>query len=399
MTDTKIEFVPISELRPYEKNPRTHSSEQVRKLVASMQEFGWTVPVLVDGGGEVIAGHGRLMAAQVLGIEHVPVIRLEHLTPAQVRAYRIADNQLTLLGDWEEKFLAEELKELCDDEFDLNLLGFSSKELDNLLSLDDDDELIDDYEDIEPAKDPVTCLGDTWVLGNHKVMCASSAIRENYDLLLDGKRVAVCLTDPPYGLGDSTTKKNNYASYEDSSDSLDRLITAFFPIVSSLSDICIITPGNGNVHRYTPPTWTMAWFTPAGVGRGPWGFCCWQPIICYGKDPKLTKRLGCHPDAFTMTEAAYKSEHPCAKPIGVWSWLMKRVSERDETVLDPFLGSGTSVIVAEKLGRRCFALEIEPGYVDICVRRWEELTGKNAILKENGQTFAEIKAERKEKGK
>src|SRR5512134_4144336 len=195
-----IEQLRIDDLRPYERNPRTHSDDQVAKLAASLVEFGWTVPVLVDDAGEVIAGHGRILAANTLGLEDVPVIRLGHLTPEQVRGYRIADNQLTLLGEWDEPALAEETHWLNATGFDMGLLGFSDEDLDRLLAPlgDDGEELAGEDVIPEPPVTPVSRPGDLWLLGEHRLLCGDSTKADDVQRVMAGERAILFATDPPY---------------------------------------------------------------------------------------------------------------------------------------------------------------------------------------------------------
>ena len=207
------------------------------------------------------------------------------------------------------------------------------------------------------------------------------------DAAIGGSKPTVCLSDPPYGLGDSQSVKNNYSGYEDSSENLIKLVDAVFPLIAKAVKIVVLTPGVGNIRLWPAPTWTMAWFTPAGVGSGPWGFCCWQPILCYGKDPKLSRKKGRHPDAIVHTESSEKNGHPCPKPVKFWVWLMERVSEQGDTILDPFLGSGTGLIAAEMCGRTICAVELSPIYADLSVLRWQEFTGQSAVLEATGARF------------
>lgn len=211
------------------------------------------------------------------------------------------------------------------------------------------------------------------------MLCGDSTDAAAVAMLMAGRKADLCLTDPPYGIGGTTSAKNDYRTYEDTRDNLVRVIRGFLPLAQSLANVVVLTPGNGNAMRYPPPTWTMAWFTPAGIGRGPWGFCCWQPVLCYGNDPKLAKGKGCHPDALVHTETAEKLGHPCSKPIKFWSWLVERTSDAGELIYDPFIGSGTTVIAAEMTGRACYAIEIDPAYVDITVVRWQNVTGRAAV--------------------
>ena len=199
-------------------------------------------------------------------------------------------------------------------------------------------------------------------------------------MLFGADEIDVCLTDPPYGLGETKSEKNNYDSYVDSVENLLNLVE--LSIVQPMCEFkrTIITPGNKNQYKYPTPDWTMAWFCPAGTGVGPWGFTCWQPILCYGKDVKLANGLGSHPDAIVHQESASSDEHPCAKPIKFWVWLLERVSMVDEFVYDPFGGSGTTLIACEQTSRKCRMMELDPKYCDVIIKRWEDFTGKKAEL-------------------
>ncbi len=224
--------------------------------------------------------------------------------------------------------------------------------------------------------------------GGHRLLvgdCTGAAVVAR---VMDNQKADLCLTDPPYGLGGTASTKNDYRAYDDTPDNLVRIIRNFLPLAQSVAKCIVLTPGVANIGRYPSPTWIMAWFTPAGVGSGPWGFCCWQPLLCYGKDPKLAKGKGRHPDAIVHTESSEKFGHPCTKPIKFWSWLMERTSEVGESVYDPFAGSGTTIIAAEMTGRTCWAVEIDPAYVDITVIRWQKFTGRTAV-RDDGHIFLE----------
>ncbi len=220
-------------------------------------------------------------------------------------------------------------------------------------------------------------------------MCGDATTIEAVDAALAGVKPHLCLTDPPYGIGGTASRKNDYDQYDDSQEALIRLVADFLPLAQQAAPLVVLTPGNANQRLYPAPTWTMAWFTPAGVGSGPWGFCCWQPILCFGKDPKLSKGKGRHPDAIVHTEAAEENGHPCAKPVKFWSWLMERTSEPRQAVYDPFVGSGTSIIAAEMTGRVCHAIELSPAYVDVAVQRWQNFTGRVAIREADAMPFNE----------
>lgn len=385
-----IERWPLAKLIPYARNSRIHSPAQIKQIARSIQEFGWTIPVLVDEGGGIICGHARVLAAGLLGIIEIPVMIARGWSEAQKRAYIIADNKLTLNADWDEDFLKFEIDALRDLDFDLGLTGFSDDELaalSNFVGLTDPDDAPE--VDLGP---PIARLGDLWILGRHRLLCGDATSADDVSRLMAGRQADLCLTDPPYGIDGTVSVKNDYRSYEDTADNLVSLIPGFMSLAQASARVLVLTPGNGNMWRYPPPAWTMAWFTPAGVGSGPWGFCCWQPVLCYGKDPKLTNRKGRHPDALVHTETAEKLGHPCSKPIKFWSWLMERASEAGDRIYDPFVGSGTTIIAAEMSGRACHAIEIDPAYVDVAIKRWQDFTGDAALL--DGQAFEEIRVER-----
>jgi DNA modification methylase len=385
----KVERRPLSSLVPAARNARTHSPEQVAQLAASIREWGWTVPVLVDEGGRLIAGHGRVLAAAELGLTSVPTMVAAGWSEAQVRAYRIADNKLAQNADWDDGLLLLELGELRGLEVDLGLLGFGAEELEALFAppvagLTDPDEAP------EPPARPASLLGDVWLLGRHRLVCGDSTDADTVAAALNGKSAGLCLTDPPYGIGEG------YDNLSDTPKALDELILRFLPLARQNSRVVLLTPGNSNQWRYPPPDWTLAWFIPAGIGRSQWGFSCWQPILAFGKDPFLATGNGCHPDALVMTEPAENSlGHPCPKPVNVWKWIMERGSvKRGDVVYDPFSGAGTTIIAAEMTGRACHAIELSPAYVDVAVRRWQDFTGEQATLDGDGRTFAAVADER-----
>ena len=385
----RVEMIEIERLIPYARNARTHSDDQVAQIAASIREFGFTNPLLIRDDMTVIAGHGRLQAARKISLAEVPCIRLSHLTPAQARAYVIADNRLAEQAGWDTAMLAAEIEDLRLDGFDIDLTGFDAGALDAMFEGEGGGAqgLTDPDDAPEPQAEAVTKEGDVWLLGRHRIVCGDSTDALVVDQALNGARAAVCLTDPPYGLGDTSSDKNDYDTFDDTAENLERLIAGFFPLAQKASDVVVLTPGNSNQRKYPHPSWVMAWFTPAGVGSGPWGFCCWQPILCFGKDPKLSKGKGRHPDAIVHTEASEDFGHPCSKPIKFWRWLMERTSEHGAIVYEPFSGSGTTIIAAEMTGRACHAIELSPQYVDVAVRRWQAFTGKTATLESTGEPF------------
>lgn len=375
----QIVLVRTEKLIPYIRNPRKNDAA-VKGVAASIKEFGFQQPIVIDKDSVVVAGHTRLKAAESLGLKTVPCVVADELTPEQVKAYRLLDNKLNERADWDAELLPLELGELT--EFD-----FAPFDVD--WGLDESTEA-DTSEDVvpEPPKDPFTKRGDVWRLGEHRVLCGDSTNIKDAQRLMGGKRADLCLTDPPYGLGDSVTQKNNYVDYDDSAENLTELIPKFLAIAQDVAPVVVLTPGNRNQRKYPEASWMMAWFIPAGVGMGPWGFCCWQPILCFGKDPKLANGLGSHPDAIVHTETSENFGHPCTKPIKFWSWLMDRTTaEGAQLVYDPFLGSGTTVIAAERLGNVCYGLELSPQYCDVICQRFFNETGEVPIRESDGAPF------------
>jgi hypothetical protein len=225
--------------------------------------------------------------------------------------------------------------------------------------------------------------------GGHRLLCGDATSVADVARVLAGK-AALCLTDPPYGIGGTESAKNDYTEYVDTRENLIRLIGGFMPLAQTVAPVVVLTPGNVNQRLYPEPTWTMAWFTPAGVGSGPRGFCCWQPILCFGKDPMLSRGKGRHPDAIVHTESAEKNGHPCAKPINFWCWLVERTSRIGDLIYEPFSGSGTTIVAAEMTARTCHAIEVSDAYCDVAVKRWSKFTGRTGVLADGGRAFEEV---------
>lgn len=393
-----VEQWPLARLRPYACNPRTHSDEQVAQIAASIREFGWTNPVLVDGESGIIAGHGRVLAARKLGMSEVPCIELAHMTEAQRRAYIIADNQLAMNAGWDFDLLKLEIGELNEADFDLGLLGFGDELLESLLAPDGTEGLTDPDDVPEPPVDPVTKLGDVWVLGRHRIVCGSCTEVETVDKALQGRKADLCLTDPPYGLGDKKASgKNSYDQYEDTLDNLKELAALWLPLARAHSVAVVFSPGVTRQWIYPEPDWVICWFYGGGQLRSPWGFNCWQPFLCYGKDPSLANGKGARPDAVNMNVPANSGDlnHPCPKPVKLWEWLLERMVFSPNAVLyEPFSGSGTTIIAAEMRGISVGAIELSPAYVDVAVKRWQAFTGERATLEGDGRKFDEMAVER-----
>lgn len=386
-----------SSLIPYARNSRTHSDAQVAKIAASIREFGFLNPIIVDGKSGIIAGHGRVMAAQKLGLETLPVIEAGHLTEAQKRAYIIADNRLALDAGWDNDLLKIELQDLQADGFDLALTGFEIGEIAGFL-----EEATEGLTDPDAVPDvpvvPVTVEGDIWLLGRHRLVCGSCTVQTDVDNALQGRKADLCLTDPPYGLGDKKASgKNDYATYDDTLENLIALAADWLPIARSVANAVVFSPGVTRQWVYPEPNWVICWFYGGGQLRSSWGFNCWQPFLCYGKDPSLANGRGARPDAVDMNTPANASDidHPCPKPVKLWEWFLDRLTFSPNAVLyEPFNGSGTTLIAAEGKGLSVAAIELDPRYVDVAVKRWQDFTGQTATLEGDGRTFAELEAER-----
>ncbi|MBS3652615.1 site-specific DNA-methyltransferase [Pseudaminobacter sp. 19-2017] len=394
-----IEQWPIERLKPYAKNAKTHAPDQVTKIAASMAEFGWTVPVLVSAEGEVIAGHGRILAAGALGLANVPVIVLEHLSEAQRRAYRIADNKLTELGGWDDSLLSDELQALSADRFDLSLTGLDEADLDRLMgelgmstgAAAGEDEVP------EPPADPVTRPGDLWVLGRHRLLCGDATVATDVERLLAGTVPHLMVTDPPFGVnydptwrneaGVSTTSRTGKVANDDRADWRDAW--ALFP-----GDVAYVW--HAGVHASTVADSLVAagfgirsqiiWAKPRLVlSRGHYH---WQHEPCwYAVRDGATGHWQGARDQTTIWAigAADQGEddatvHGTQKPVECMRRPILNNSTTGAAVYEPFSGSGTTIIAAETTGRACFAMELDPRYCDVAVERWQRFTGRQAAL-------------------
>ena len=384
-----VERRAIEALIPYVNNARTHSDAQVAQIAASMKEWGWTNPILVDETGLIIAGHGRVMAARKLGLTEAPVMVAKGWTEAQKKAYVLADNQLAANAGWNAELLSTELKGLDASGFDLTLLGFG--DLGALLA-DKTEGLTDPDEVPETPAHPVTEPGDVWTLGKHRIVCGDSTD----PLVADRVGPADCamlLSDPPYGLG------YEYAEHDDSdNDENAQLVADAFSLGPEPK---VWTPGLNNLARDIGRfgrsrviVWSKG-FAAAGNGLG--GASTWEPILTVGRTPerKLNNDvLTVKTDRAEVDGQSLRKLHSCPKPVALYQALAEALTKPGQRVYEPFSGSGTTIIACEKSGRECRAVEITPAYVDVAVIRWQEFTGQTATLDGNGRTFAELSAER-----
>lgn len=511
----RIELWPVDRLRPYERNARTHSPEQVAKISASMATFGFTNPILVDSADGIIAGHGRLMAAKELGLAEVPVIVLDQLTDAQRRAYILADNRLALDAGWDDEMLRAELADLRDEEFDLSLTGFTDAEIDDLLA-DPEEPPPEGNADATPEvrPDPVSRLGDVWLLGRHRVMCGDSTSVDDVARLMDGKRAQLLHADPPYGMGKQADGVANDNLYREDLDKfqmewwatfrtfLDDNASAYiwgnapdlwrlwyrgglaeserfelrnqivwdkksiagmaspdltqYPIAS---EHCLFFQfgnqflGNINADDF-PEAWEPVrdymeseakaagltagdvkrvcgcgmyghWFTRSQftlipekhyralqaeyLGRftRPWHDVKreWDKVKGDGRtviNGKLDGMRSYFDNAhdtmrdvweFPRVTGADRHGHATPKPVAMMERVMRSSLAEGGICAEPFGGSGSTLMAAQTTGRVCYTMELQPIYVDVIVRRWQEFTGKAAKLESTGQTFAQVEAD------
>jgi len=405
----RIELWPIDRLRPYERNPRTHSDAQVDQIAASMVEFGWTNPVLVDEEGGILAGHGRLLAARKLGLAEVPMIRLEHLSEAQKRAYLIADNQLALQAGWSEELLAAELAWLRDESFDLDLVGFDASELERLLALADGEPESDGAEDDvpEPPEDPVSKPGDLWILGGHRLLCGDATVLADVERVLGGQLADMTFCDPPYNVDYANTPKDKLRGKHRPilNDDLGFGFEAF------LYDACInilsVTKGACYVCMSSSELDTLQRAFRAAGGR-------WSTFVIWAKntftlgradyqrqyEPILYGWAAGHDrywcgardqgDVWFFDKPVKNDLHPTMKPVALVERAIRNSSKSRDIVLDPFGGSGSTLIACEKAGRQARLIELDPKYVDTIILRWQEFAGGTAVLDGSGGSFNDV---------
>lgn len=378
MPAPKVTATPLAKLKPAEWNPRTIRDERFKNLCASIQadpEFLWRRPILAMADGTIYAGNMRYRAAAHVGLATVPAI-VEDVPERLAKERALRDN--AQWGDWHEDQLAEMVYQLAADGSDVKLLGIEEDELARLLGMTGvgGTEGLTDPDEMPENVPTRSKRGDLWLLGEHRVLCGDATDAGDHERLLGGAKVDLVMTDPPYGVG------IDYESFEDTAGMVKALVAGFMPLVQKWP-VVLLTPGIPAMWAYPPPKWVLAWIHPAASGGCPWGFSSLNPILAYGPDPYLAKGKG-RRDSTLVLAADRKGDdqdHPVAKPIAVWNWLLERGSlNQGDRILDPFLGSGTTLIACEQLGRKCYGLEIEPKYVDVILQRWENFTGKTAVL-------------------
>jgi DNA modification methylase len=396
--------VKVSSLVPYVNNSRTHSPEQVKQVASSIKEFGITSPVLIDEDGGIIAGHGRVMAMEMLDIEETPAIELVGLTRAQKKAYVIADNQLALNSGWDLDMLKLEVEGLQEMEFDTDLLGFDDDFMDGLLEPEPADGLTDEDACPEPPETPVSVLGDIWTLGNHRLMCGDSTSIDAVDMLMDGHKADMVHTDPPYGV----SYQSNMRTKSDKFDKLknDDVFLDIAPIIHACSDGWVfvwtswkvLTKWIEQFESFGYPSNQVIWHKPGGgIGDLKKTFSSdYETALVWHRGAQLTgKRIG---SVWKINkDSAGEYMHPTQKPVALPEEAIDKTTRSGAKVLDLFGGSGSTLIACEKTNRNAYLMELDEKYVDVIITRWQDFTGKQAVHSETGETFDEMKVNREPK--
>jgi len=430
VTNLNITSLPVGSLKPYDRNARTHSTKQIAQIAASIEAFGFNNPVLIDKEGGIIAGHGRVEAAKTLGFETVPCVRLEHLSDAQKRAYILADNKLAEKAGWDPEILKIELQHLTslDLDFDISVTGFEMPEIDVLLSdTAPESDPADAVPEIEPGP-AVTRLGDIWQIGPHRLICGDSTKAETYALLLDGQRAQMIFTDPPYnvkidghvsGLGSVKHREFAMASGEMTTSEFTGFLAGVFAnlaghaVDGAIHFICMDWRHMSEVLAAATPAYSelknlCVWAKTNG-GMGSFYRSQHELVFVYksGRAPHINNvELGKHgryrtnvwsyagANTFSHTRDEDLAMHPTVKPVALVADAILDCSKRKGIVLDAFGGSGTTLVAAERTGRRGYAIELDPHYCDVIVRRLETIMSCEATHIGTGKSFRELAAER-----
>ncbi len=402
-----IEHVEISRLIPYARNARTHDDAQVAQIAASIREFGWTNPVLIDAEGGIIAGHGRVMAARKLGIDVAPCIRLSHLTDTQRRAYVIADNKLAINSGWDAELLLLEVKDLEAADFDISLLGFSGDELAAMAPEQIPEGLTDEDAVPDAPVDPVTKPGDVWLMGKHRVLCGDATQEASYQALLGADQVSMLWQDPPYNVDyansakDKLRGKNRPILNDNLGDGFyDFLVAALTPALARCDGAAYIAMSSSELdvlqaafraaggHWSTFIIWAKNTFT---MGRADYQRQ-YEPMLYGWREG--SKRHWCgdrdQGDVWQIKKPVKNDLHPTMKPVELVERAIRNSSRPGDTVLDCFAGSGTTLVAAEKSGRLARLMELDPKYCDVVVRRWQEHSGKKATRESDGVAFDDL---------
>jgi DNA modification methylase len=410
MDDLEIAWRPLGKLIPYARNPRTHSDAQVAQIAASIREFGWTNPVLVDGDDGIIAGHGRVLAARKLGLERVPVIELAHMSEAQKRAYVLADNQLAMNAGWDEALLRLELADLSELGFDLGLIGFGEGELERLLGGESRTGLTEDDEAPALPEQAITQPGDLWVLGEQRLLCGDATVLADVQRVLEGRLADMTFTDPPYNVDYGSSAKDRLRGNQRKilNDDLGSGFEQF--LQDACANVLTVTRGAVYVCMSSSELDTLQRAFRAAGGR--WStFVIWakntftlgradyqrqyEPILYGWRDGHDHYWCGARDqgDVWFVDKPARNDLHPTMKPVALVERAIRNSSKARDIVLDPFSGSGSTLIACEKAGRQARLIELDPKYCDVIVQRWQEFSGGSASLDGDGRSYEDLAAE------
>ncbi len=431
-SDLSIAYRNVDALRPYERNARTHSKRQIRQIVDSIKEFGFTNPVLINPDATIVAGHGRVLAAKQMGMSEVPTICLSDLTPNQLRAYVIADNRLAEKAGWDESILKIELQHLLTLEglLDVTVTGFDMPEIDFMLQGDESKTDLDDCIEDHFRGSPVSRLGDLWILRKHRVLCGSTIEESSYKMLMGNHRANAVFVDPPYNvridghvtgngaiqhrefaMAAGEMSKHEFTSFLESSLGLlarysqsgsvhyvcmdwrhmGELLAAGDRAYSELLNLCIWSKDRGGMGSFYRSQHELVFVFKNGKGAH-------RNNVQLGKYGRNRTNVWQYPSVNTFSKQGDEGNllalHPTVKPIALVADALLDSSARGQIVLDAFLGSGTTLMAAERVGRVCHAIELDPLYVDTAIRRWQRYTGDTAVHCETGETFDELEVKR-----
>lgn len=414
-TNITVVHKSVNDLIPYVNNARTHSDDQVNQIASSIKEFGFTNPVLVDGDNGIIAGHGRVMAAKKLNMEEVPTIELAHLTDTQKKAYILADNKLALNSGWDDQLLSLELLGLQEADFDLDLIGFGQEEIDEILSsnVEQCEGKTDPDEVPEVTEEPKTKRGDVWVLGNHRLMCGDAVFIDDIDKMMAGELYQLMITDLPYGVNYSD--KNVFLNAADNGKRCQRPIIndhkgGLYEFAKSVyTNLATVCDGVNAYYAFMPQggdqMMMMMALSDSGyqvkheliwlknnhvLGRVDYAYK--HEPVCYGWSIGGTHRFygDFQTSIFEFPKPTKSEMHPTMKPVELIERLILNSSAANENVIDPTGGSGSTLIACEKTNRKCYMMELDPHYCDVIINRWQNFTGKDAVLESTGQKYNEI---------
>ncbi len=404
-----LEKIPVGELAPYKNNSRTHTPQQIKQIANSIKEFGFTNPVLIDDKKTIVAGHARVEAAKVLGLDSVPCIRLSHLTPTQIKAYVIADNKLAMNAGWDSDALKIEFVDLKGVDFDLALTGFDAGEIDQILIGNGKDGLTDPDAVPDVGDEPITKEGDLWILGDHRLLCGDSTKLDDVNRLMDGAKADIVFTDPPYGVSIGaknrflqTFQKNGRNTTDIVSDDMkpeelkDKVLLPAFvnlrSIIAENATIFLTAPQGGELGMMMmmmmkeaglPIRHVLIWKKNAptfSMGRLDYDYQHEPILLTWGKKHEYYGAGQHRTSVWEIDKPTSSKEHPTMKPVELYVNAYLNNSKAGDIAYEPFSGSGTAFIASEKVGRQCRGIEISPHYCDVIIKRWEEFTGKKAVL-------------------